>query len=178
MFAISRPGNYWIELAGNSPTATGGFEFTLGAAGDVNGDGFVDGIDSGLLDAVMGIAVGDPAYTPTADADGNGVTNSLDQQLFGANFGFVSGRRAFTTPTPLTLDLEADSDTGAKGDGKTAAGTVTLVGRTAPGASVRLAEAGLTATADAFGNFVFAGVALGAGTNRITARSTDEFGTP
>ncbi len=58
----------------------GDYQLSLSVAGDVDQNGLVDGIDSGL------VAGGDPVY----DIDGDGVTDSTDRQIVSANFGFVA----------------------------------------------------------------------------------------
>ncbi|HKB04998.1 MAG TPA: peptidylprolyl isomerase [Gemmataceae bacterium] len=79
-------------------------------------------------------------------------------------------------PTTPTLTLAAASDTGAVGDKATTMATVTLVGTTSPGATVRLIQTGATATADTTGAFSFTGVALDTGSNTFKVRARNAAG--
>lgn len=79
-------------------------------------------------------------------------------------------------PTPLTFDLDPASDSAPVGDQQTTLPIVTLVGVTEPGVQLRLLETNATTTADAVGQFSFAGVNLTSGTNTFTVRATDAAG--
>lgn len=90
-----------------------------------------------------------------------------------------TARVAFTLdragPAAPALGLSAGSDTGPAGDGRTAAGRVTLVGATDPLAPVTLST-GAATVADAAGAFRFPDVDLAVGANPLTARATDAAG--
>ncbi|MBL8422817.1 MAG: LEPR-XLL domain-containing protein, partial [Candidatus Accumulibacter phosphatis] len=81
-----------------------------------------------------------------------------------------------TAPTLSELGLAPASDTGALGDRSTTADIVTLIGRTAPGATVRLTQGDRTVAADPSGAFSFADVALALGNNAFDFTATDAAG--
>ena len=81
-----------------------------------------------------------------------------------------------TPPAQPVFDLAPDSHTGAPGDHTTSDTPVTLIGTTAPNATVTLVEANLTTTADGTGAFQFTNVALVLGANSFTALATDAAG--
>ena len=62
-------------------------------AGDVNGDGAVDGVDFGLWQAGEG------------DADGDGDVDGVDFGIWQANYGTTTGAEAMAIPEPATLGL-------------------------------------------------------------------------
>ena len=49
LFLINQPGLYVVAITGAKPTTTGNYSLNLNVAGDLNGDGIVDGNDSALL---------------------------------------------------------------------------------------------------------------------------------
>ena len=86
-----------------------------------------------------------------------------------------------TPPNSPGFDLDAGSDTGTFGDQLTTNETVTLVGSTDALAGVELRRDGTlvdTTTADASGNFMFAGVTLPFGPTPFQATALDPAGNP
>ena len=65
---------------------------SLVVQGDINGDGYVNFIDVGLLKEAMWSQVGTAPYVPEADIDNNGQVNFDDLAKLNENFG---GTRAF-----------------------------------------------------------------------------------
>ena len=64
LFAISQAGLELLDLTGANRTTSGGYTLHLFVAGDVNGDGTVDGNDAQLLPAAMGTSVGPARLSP------------------------------------------------------------------------------------------------------------------
>ncbi|MCU0691828.1 MAG: Ig-like domain-containing protein, partial [Polyangiaceae bacterium] len=135
-------------------------------SGSVQSDGSFT-LDRTTLDALAGGALTEGAHLlnlVALDASANATTLQL----------------AFTldtlAPAAPTLDLDPASDTGTIGDQQTSAATVTLVGSTEPGATVRLVELDRSTTADAQGAFAFDTVALALGSNVFTVQATDLAG--
>jgi hypothetical protein len=58
--------------------------------GDVNGDGFVGGLDLGALDSALGICAGEPGFNINADLDKNGVINLVDLAFLIEDLGCVA----------------------------------------------------------------------------------------
>jgi hypothetical protein len=55
-------------------------------AGDVNGDGVVNGLDLGPLGAAFLSTPRSPNWNPAADINNDSVVNGLDLGIIGANF--------------------------------------------------------------------------------------------
>jgi hypothetical protein len=87
LFAISREGLYPLVVSSDAGTA-GDYQLQVFIAGDVNADGLVDGVDSGLLAAAQGTREGQPGYVFAADLDGNGLIDATDTQILARNYGF------------------------------------------------------------------------------------------
>src|SRR5262249_40349664 len=81
-----------------------------------------------------------------------------------------------TKVTQPVFNLDAASDSGVAGDLRTKFDTVTLTGKTDPGATVTLSPTNTTTTADGSGQFSFTGVKLKTGANSFTAKATDSLG--
>ena len=79
-------------------------------------------------------------------------------------------------PEAPVFDLSSGSDTGTLGDQETASAIVSLLGRTAADASVRLMETASVSLANHAGGFQFPGVSLQLGDNLLTALATDAAG--
>ena len=62
-------------------------------AGDVNGDGTVDGSDGQLMMSALGSKAGQANYLVGADANLDGVIDSGDMQLLASDLGFTPPRR-------------------------------------------------------------------------------------
>src|SRR5262249_48631216 len=90
LFEVDGQGLLLLEVSGANATTAGSFELTLNVAGDINGDGKVDGVDSGLLADAFGTAAGDAQYNAAADLDGDGRVDLTDRLLLAADFGFVA----------------------------------------------------------------------------------------
>lgn len=135
-----------------------------------------------------GVAVG----RVTAEADGSwsiegGADLADGAYAFTARaFGGFGQASALAGPLGLTIDTTApeapsfglanSSDTGALGDAETALRFVNLAGVAEAGATVELLGTGLTAIADAEGDFLFANIDLAAGINEFELRITDAAG--
>jgi RHS repeat-associated protein len=178
IFAINRPGLYVVAIAGATPQMTGNYAVNLTVAGDISGDGKVDGNDSALLAAALGSSVGSANYSLAADINGDGKADSQDQLLLDGDYGF----HATPIPAPTTpparpvFDLDVNSDSAPVGDGKTTASSVTLVGQTDPNTLVTLSQTGAVANSNANGLFVFFNVPLASGDNAYTVIATNTAG--
>ena len=162
LFEISEPGLYVVGV----PAGAGAFTLDVRAAGDVNGDAAVDGTDGQAL------AAADPAAPAAADVDGRGTVDAADQLVLLRNLGFRPG--AFDTGArPLAFGLEPGSDSGVRGDDRTAAAAVTLVGTGTPGTVLDLG--GRTAVVLPNGMFAFFDVPLALGANDLLVKPADPF---
>ena len=73
LFAVTGAGLHELAVSG-----TGAYQVDLRVAGDVNGDGKVDGTDSAAVAAALA----------GADVNGDGSVGAIDRQLVAANYGF------------------------------------------------------------------------------------------
>jgi YD repeat-containing protein len=87
LFAVTREGLYAVTV-GSIAGTSGGYTLQVQIAGDINGDGTVDGLDTGLMAAAQGSREGDAGYLLAADLDGNGVIESADSLILARNYGF------------------------------------------------------------------------------------------
>jgi YD repeat-containing protein len=90
LYAITQSGLELLQLSGANGTTAGDYTVHLFVAGDVNGDGTVDGQDGQLLAAALGTSIGQPGYLASADANQDGVINATDDQLLSADLGFLA----------------------------------------------------------------------------------------
>lgn len=113
LFTFPRGGVFAIDVAGANAAAAGAYQIEVYLAGDVNGDGALDGLDSPLLDAAFGTRVGDAGYRRAADANRDGVVDGADRLLLETGFGFVADQRPTAGATsvdtyrivPVAIDL-------------------------------------------------------------------------
>ncbi len=108
VFAVNRAGLYQVLVAGSDNTTTGGYEVRLRVAGDINADSRVDGVDSALLAAAQGTAVGEPGYLAEADLDASGTIDGQDTLILIANYGFVANRPPEVNPVAPDLLTHQD----------------------------------------------------------------------
>jgi YD repeat-containing protein len=97
LYAISRDGLELLELSGANGATSGGYTLHLFVAGDVNGDGKVDGYDGQLLAAALGTSVGQSGYLAGADANQDGVIDATDAQLLSSDLGFQANQPPVVT---------------------------------------------------------------------------------
>ncbi|MGA2035933.1 MAG: putative Ig domain-containing protein, partial [Thermoguttaceae bacterium] len=113
LFDITREGLELLDLSGASPASSGAYTLQLFVAGDVNGDGTVDGNDGQLLMNALGSSAGQPGYLAGADANRDGVVGASDMQLLASDLGFtpnlppvVTAGQALTHESvPVAVDL-------------------------------------------------------------------------
>ena len=122
LFAIDRPGLYVVAVAGATPSTTGNYAVNLTVAGDLNGDGNVDGNDSALLRRGPGQrrrAAPVTAWPPTSTATAR--STSRTQVILAGDYGFHATTAAVPTRAPArpVFDLDVNSDTAPVGDGMT-----------------------------------------------------------
>ncbi len=91
LFEISQGGTYLLGIRAATGGGQGTYKVSVDVAGDLNGDGLVNGVDSQLLAAAFGSSAGSPSYSFAADLDGNGVINAADRELLDFNYGFTAG---------------------------------------------------------------------------------------
>jgi len=89
IFRIARESLFLLQITGQDASTAGQYELELGIAGDVDGNGVVDGIDNQHLDAAQGSRRGEAGYDPAADIDGDGEVSAADMLLLMRNYGFV-----------------------------------------------------------------------------------------
>ena len=147
-------------------------------AGDLNGDGNVDGNDSALLAAALGSTAGGANYSLAADINGDGKVDQQDAVILASDYGFHATTAAVPTAPPArpVFDLDVNSDTAPVGDGMTTDATVTLVGQTDPNLTVTLQQTGAVTKSNPNGLFVFFDVPLADGANAFTAVATNAGG--
>ena len=113
LFTFDAPGPYVIEFAPAPGAKAAAFSYKVTLAGDINGDGIVDGADQALLNAALGTHTGDAGFLAAADWNHDGVINAKDGVYIDASFGFTANRApvatagAVTTPQgqPISIDL-------------------------------------------------------------------------
>ena len=174
LFQIDKPGLYVVSAAGATASIAGKYSINVTVAGDINGDGNVDGNDSTLLASAIGSTAGSGNYSLAADINGDGKVDQQDAVILAGDYGFNATTAAVpnTPPARPVFDLDVNSDTAPLGDGMTSNATVTLVGQTDPNVMVTLEPSGLTTTSNPNGLFVFFGVSLANGANALTAVAT------
>lgn len=96
-----------MEVSGVDAQTAGGYRVRLTVAGDVDGNGTVDGVDGQLLTAALGSQTGGATYNSAADLNRDGRVDGADMQLQAGNFGFAANRApVLTTRNILThVDL-------------------------------------------------------------------------
>ena len=178
LFLINQPGLYVVAVSGAKPTTAGNYSLNLNVAGDLNGDGFVDGTDSALLAAALGTTAGRAGYSLAADINGDGTVNAQDELLLDADFGFhaTPAPTLSTPPAQPVFNLDVNSDTAPIGDDMTNDSLVNFVGQTDPNVSVTLEQTGAVAKSNANGLFVFFNVPLSLGDNAFTTIATNSGG--
>ena len=144
LFQIDKPGLYVVSAAGATAATAGKYSINVTVAGDINGDGNVDGNDSALLASAMGSTAGGANYTLAADINGDGKVDQQDAVILAGDYGFnaTTAAAANTPPARPVFDLDVNSDTAPVGDGMTSNATVTLVGQTDPNVTVTLEPSG------------------------------------
>ncbi|WP_353955672.1 putative Ig domain-containing protein [uncultured Sphingobium sp.] len=93
LFALSTSGLHELRIAGS-----GAYAFEMRAAGDINGDAKVDGLDSAAVVAALA----------GSDISGDGVTNATDTQIVAANYGFRANQSPLIAPTIPTEKTHVD----------------------------------------------------------------------
>jgi hypothetical protein len=146
------PGDYLVQA--QMPTATGPLQLNVTLVGDVNGDHRMDPQDLKLIHAAMGRSAGQPGYSAAADSTGDGKVNARDLSLAHSNMGTAM------IASPLFLSAGLDPSSDPDGNGIVTTPNVTILGQTAPGATVRLDQGDTgtftqTTTADVQGHYQF-----------------------
>ena len=106
LFEIAHEGVYQIEVAGATDQDHGRYRLRVDVAGDLNGDGNVDGTDSGLFAESRDSWIGDTRYSSIADIDPDGGVGRSDRSVLAANFGFVGT----SEPDPLSDPFAVPTD--------------------------------------------------------------------
>jgi hypothetical protein len=109
LFAIDQEGVQLLEVAGAN---AGAYQLRLFVGGDVDGNGTVDGLDSGQVIAALGSKPGDADFIAHADTNRDGVIDEGDLQILASNFGFQANRPPVISATTLMthIDLELTVD--------------------------------------------------------------------
>ncbi len=94
LFEIDEPGLYVVSVAGATASTTGKYALNLTVAGDLNGDGNVDGNDSALLAAALGTSAGGANYSVAADINGDGTVDQQDEVILASDYGFTAATPA------------------------------------------------------------------------------------
>ena len=184
VFAVSDPGLHVLEVAGQ-PGATGSnYQLRVDVAGDVNGDGAVDGVDSQAQNAAFEAVDGQAAYVFEADVDGNGVVDTQDRLALVANFGFVP--MPFVAPSlpaapgvaPPPTSAPAPASPPATASSEAQDGTQSLVAEGIPNATLQNGGFGISGDAswNQTGNVIIEGGAARLAEDALRqARMTQSF---
>ena len=106
MFLVETEGLFVVEVSGTDDQNVGQFDLRVSAAGDVNSDGKVDGVDSQLIDPLVGLTSSDPEFNADYDLNGDASIDVNDQLVVVHNFGFF----AITAPSmPVPPHTGADA---------------------------------------------------------------------
>ncbi|MEO6739180.1 MAG: putative Ig domain-containing protein [Chthoniobacteraceae bacterium] len=113
LFTIRTPGPLVLEITGRTATDAGSYNLAIYLAGDVNGDGAVDGTDETAFNTADGSASGNARYNIAADINRDGVIDAQDRAYLTAGFGFIAASSpvaqgaAFNTAggVPVAVDL-------------------------------------------------------------------------
>ncbi|MBF2017605.1 MAG: beta-propeller fold lactonase family protein [Rivularia sp. T60_A2020_040] len=97
LFAIDTPGLNLISLTPPLSPSPTPYSLKLNIAGDVNNDGVVDGVDSGLV----GSAIANNNYNIIYDFNRDNVVNAADMQILGSNYGFTANRAPVITASEI-----------------------------------------------------------------------------
>ncbi len=76
--------------------------------GDIDGNGRTCPADAALMNELIGVAFGDPGYTPRADFDLDGLITAADQQLFDAAYAEYHAPELCVCPA----DIDGDGEVG------------------------------------------------------------------
>ena len=96
LFAIEKEGLNLLSVDAGST-----YELGLAIAGDVNGDGAVNGLDSRLVSD----AINSNTYSQELDVNRDGVIDGADISLIGSNYGFVTNKApTISSTTALTYE--------------------------------------------------------------------------
>ncbi len=178
LFQIDEPGLYVISVAGATASTSGKYALNVTVAGDLNGDGNVDGNDSALLATALGSTAGSTNYGLAVDINGDGKVDQQDEVILASDYGFTATTATVPTTPPANpvFNLDVSSDTAPAGDAMTTDATVNLVGTTDPNVTVTLEPTGATTKSNPNGLFAFLGVSLSDGANSFTVVATNSTG--
>ncbi|MEO1006173.1 MAG: Ig-like domain-containing protein, partial [Cyanobacteria bacterium J06638_38] len=96
LFAIEKAGLNLLVINGDAD-----YQLRLGIAGDVNGDGAVDALDSQAVTAALGSEFGDAGYDLALDVNRDLIIDQVDIQILGSNYGFSENK------APVVIDSNA-----------------------------------------------------------------------
>ncbi|WP_165246800.1 dockerin type I domain-containing protein [Paludisphaera soli] len=170
------PGALTIRPTAEDGT-TGGYAVGVSLAGDVNGDFRVDRSDLMAIRSSIGRFPTEPPSSPDpVDVDGDGAVTLRDWQLAYRNLGASTSIR----PQELTARVDPSDDPDGDRVVDEDVEETALVGKAAPGSTVRLDVGGdgtfeRTTTAGADGSFRF-DVPLAPGVNPFTIRAQGRDG--
>ena len=110
LFAIEKEGLNLLSI-----DADGAYELELAIAGDVNGDGSVNGFDSQLLSDAIG---NNAPYSRELDINRDGVIDGEDISLIGSNYGFTTNKAPTVSGTTALTheDLSVEIPLAGLGD--------------------------------------------------------------
>ena len=85
-FSLATASNEPLANQGNNAASAVVF---VGGCPDINGDGFINGLDLNVLSLAFFTTIGHPAYNPLADLNSDGAVNALDLNTLAVRFGDV-----------------------------------------------------------------------------------------
>src|SRR5262249_25038185 len=95
-----------LSVSGVNVATSGAYTLHLFVAGDVDGNGTVDGLDAAQLNAALGAHAGQPGYLAAADVNRDGAIDAADAHLLAGDYGFHANRPPALAPGSANTHMD------------------------------------------------------------------------